>query len=373
MKFRSTVILTLILASGALFSDEKADQDLDVPYEPSHPKVVETMLSTGGVTARDVLYDLGCGDGRIVIAAAKKGATAVGADVDEERLIEARERAKAMGVEGRTKFVREDIFKLDISPASIVTMYLLDEVNLQMRPRLHRLLRPGTRIVTHAFNMNDWKPDRTINHDRARDKQIMYWVIPAGIGGTWTWQSKQGQASMILNQKFQMVTGTIHSGQSTAAVDSKIDGTRIQIQTVLRDAKTSAKANFNGLIDADTIKGTIEILEGPGAGKYPWEAKRQVEDVTGKWTIELPGNKALSGVLDLKRDGKGYSAEFTSDKVYAISDLYVWGSSVYFRVPIFGTENPAIYSGTFKGTQGSGNLLNDQGSYGTQWNAKKAK
>ncbi|MCE9596850.1 MAG: class I SAM-dependent methyltransferase [Spirochaetia bacterium] len=133
MKIKTYGLLLFILASTGLFSDEKADQDLDVPYEPSHPKVVEAMLNAGQVTAKDVLYDLGCGDGRIVIAAAKKGATAIGADVDEERLIEARELAKAAGVEGRTKFLREDIFKTDISPATIVTMYLLDEVNLQMR------------------------------------------------------------------------------------------------------------------------------------------------------------------------------------------------------------------------------------------------
>ncbi|MCE9596851.1 MAG: hypothetical protein K8S54_02695 [Spirochaetia bacterium] len=221
--------------------------------------------------------------------------------------------------------------------------------------------------------MNDWKPDRTVNHDRARDKQIMYWVIPAGIGGTWTWQTKQGPASMDVHQKFQVVTGTIHDGKSTGAIDSKVDGTNIQIQTVLRDGKVDAKTTFTGLINADSIKGTMEILEGPQAGKYPWDAKRQVEDISGKWSIGLTGNKALSGVLNLKREDKGYSAEFTSDKVYAINDLYVWGSSVYFRVPIFGGENPAIYSGTLKGDGGSGNLLNDQGSFGTQWTAKKVR
>ncbi|HUG76415.1 MAG TPA: class I SAM-dependent methyltransferase, partial [Burkholderiales bacterium] len=133
----------------------------DVPFVPTDQKVVEKMLELARVGPRDIVYDLGSGDGRIVIAAAKKGARGVGVDIDPQRIEEARENARAAGVEDRVRFVQGDLFKADIGDATVVTLYLLSTVNQRLRPKLLAELRPGTRIVSHAFDMGDWHPQAT--------------------------------------------------------------------------------------------------------------------------------------------------------------------------------------------------------------------
>ncbi len=360
--------LALLFAALPLLADEVPNQDLDVPYEPSHPKVVEAMIKAAGVKAQDILFDLGCGDGRIVIAAAKLGARAIGYDIDEQRLIEARERAKVAGVESKVEFRREDIFKADLSSATVVTMYLLDEINLQMRPRLFRMLKPGTRVVTHAFHMSDWKPDALIENTRARDHKIMYWVIPAAAGGTWNFSAGAQSFRLDLRQKFQVVTGTIQAGSAKSEVEGKMDGRNLILETTLTGGGKSQKFILKGTIDGDRMTGSL-VLDG-AASKL--DAKRAPVNPEGKWKIELPeAKKVFSGTLTLVRDTAGWTAEYEADKRYAITDLYVWGDSVYFRVPIMGRENPAIFSGRIL-PGGQGELTNDTGSFGTQWTAKKA-
>jgi SAM-dependent methyltransferase len=148
---------------------------LDVPYEPTAPQVVDAMLRLAGVGPGDVVYDLGCGDGRIVIAAAKLGARAVGVDLDPERVREARANARAAGVEGRVEFREGDLFEADLRPATVVMLYLWPEVNLRLRPKLLAELRPGTRVVSHAHAMGDWEPRQTAVVGGAR---ILLWTIP---------------------------------------------------------------------------------------------------------------------------------------------------------------------------------------------------
>ena len=148
---------------------------LDVPYEPSAPAVVEAMLQLADVKPGDVVYDLGCGDGRIVIAAAKRGARGVGVDIDPARIREARANARAAGVEERVEFRVGDLFEANVAPASVVMLYLWPEVNLRLRPKLRAELRPGTRIVSHAHDMGDWAPQRTTVVGGAR---VLLWIIP---------------------------------------------------------------------------------------------------------------------------------------------------------------------------------------------------
>jgi ribosomal protein L11 methylase PrmA len=132
------------------------------PYVPTPQPVVEKMLELAQVTSKDVVYDLGCGDGRIVITAAKKyGAHGVGVDIEPERIKESTANAKAAGVEKLVTFKLEDAMKVDVSPATVVTLYLLSASNLQLRPKLTRELKPGARIVSHAFTMGDWQPEKT--------------------------------------------------------------------------------------------------------------------------------------------------------------------------------------------------------------------
>ncbi|MBD2532147.1 class I SAM-dependent methyltransferase [Nostoc flagelliforme FACHB-838] len=151
----------------------------DVPYVPTPQPVVDAMLKVAKVNKDDVLYDLGSGNGIIVNTAAQKfGTRGVGIDINPERIQEANENAKKAGVTDRVKFVQQDLFNADFSEATVVTLYLLPEVNLKLRPKLLSQLKPGTRIVSHAFDMGDWKPDQTVNVD---GKTVYYWVVPEQV------------------------------------------------------------------------------------------------------------------------------------------------------------------------------------------------
>jgi ribosomal protein L11 methylase PrmA len=136
--------------------------------------VVDRMIELGHVDAKDVLYDLGCGDGRLVITAAKKGARAMGVDLNPVRIAEAKENAKKAGVTDRVEFKVANLFTTDVSPASVVTLYLLPEVNMKIRPQLWKQLKIGTRVVSHAFDMGDWAPEQT---ERVDGKTIYAWTI----------------------------------------------------------------------------------------------------------------------------------------------------------------------------------------------------
>ena len=150
--------------------------DLNGPYVPTENHVVEGMLKLAGVGSTDVVYDLGCGDGRIVIIAARDfGAHGVGVDIDPVRIREARENAKAHGVEDLVRFEEGDLFDTDLQSATVVTLYLLPHVNLRLRPRLLSDLKPGTRVVSHSFNMGNWESEKEEEVDGAR---IHLWTIP---------------------------------------------------------------------------------------------------------------------------------------------------------------------------------------------------
>lgn len=151
----------------------------DVPYVPTPETVVNAMLDVAKVSKNDILYDLGSGDGRIVITAAQKfGTRGVGIDIDPERIQEANANAQKAGVSARVKFVQQDLFKTDFSDATVVTLYLLPDINLKLRPILLRQLKPGTRIVSHAFDMGDWKPEKTLQVD---GRTVYYWVVPQEV------------------------------------------------------------------------------------------------------------------------------------------------------------------------------------------------
>jgi len=148
----------------------------DVIFVPTPNEIVDTMLRMAAVTRKDTVYDLGCGDGRIVIAAAQKyGARGVGIDIDPERVAEATENVRRGGVADRVKIIQGDLFEADIRPATVVTLYLLTDLNLKLRPKLWRDLNPGTRVVSHAFSMGDWTPERTVE---VQGTNVYLWRIP---------------------------------------------------------------------------------------------------------------------------------------------------------------------------------------------------
>ena len=168
------------LAGGAAAQEAAPAVKKDVPYVPTPPEVVQAMLELAGVKSGDVVYDLGCGDGRIVIAAVKiKGVRGVCVDIDPERIQESRQNAQIEQVAKRITFVQADLFKVPIGDASVVMMYLLPAVNLKLRPRLLAELKPGTRIVSHMFSMGDWEPEKRLSVQMPEYEHLVYkWVIP---------------------------------------------------------------------------------------------------------------------------------------------------------------------------------------------------
>lgn len=170
----AAVILTLAVCAAAQTTFPIGTPD--VPYVPTPQNVVEAMLKLANVSKNDTVYDLGCGDGRIVITAAKKhGARGVGIDISPERIAEANANAKEAKVTDKVKFIQGDLFKTDFSDATVVTLYLLNSVNMRLRPKLLSELKPGTRIVSHMFNMGDWKPEKTVE---VGGNTIYFWTVP---------------------------------------------------------------------------------------------------------------------------------------------------------------------------------------------------
>jgi precorrin-6B methylase 2 len=178
MRFRNFAgLLALALAFSVIAVRAQQEDEFEVPYVPTPENVVAEMLKLAGVKSGDMLFDLGSGDGRIVITAAKEhGARGVGIDINPQRIKEANENAQKAGVNGRVQFRNNDLFKEDISSASVVTLYLLPSVNMKLRPKLWKELKPGTRVVSHDFDMGDWKPEKTVQVD---EHKLFFWTIPA--------------------------------------------------------------------------------------------------------------------------------------------------------------------------------------------------
>ena len=175
MRPRFLLIAFLLAAPFAVLPQQRSIPDIEVPYVPTPNKIVTEMLKLAAVTKDDVVYDLGCGDGRIVVAAARDfGARGVGIDKNPERIKEANENAQKAGVADRVKFIEGDLFAADLKDASVVTLYLMTHVNRKLRPKLWKELKPGSRVVSQTFAMGDWKPDKTIETDA---HTIYFWTI----------------------------------------------------------------------------------------------------------------------------------------------------------------------------------------------------
>lgn len=203
-----------------------AEPEYDVPYVPTPPELVEKMLDLAQVTASDYLIDLGCGDGRIALAAARRGARALGVDIDPARIEEAVNAARFAQMESRVLFRRQDLFRTPIYEANVIALYLLPRINLALRPRLLTELRPGSRVVSHAFNMGDWQPDA---EDALDGRRIFLWIVPAVAGGTWAIAEADGRNwALEIEQSFQTVSGTLTSAGGTFALqEARLRGTRL--------------------------------------------------------------------------------------------------------------------------------------------------
>lgn len=226
--YRNTLVTVALVAVAAppLLAVEK-----DVPFVPTPEPVVQTMLKLANVGQKDLLYDLGSGDGRIVITAAKeRGARGVGVDIDPERIAESRANAKRAGVEKQVQFIEGDLFKVDLRPATAVTLYLLPTVNLKLRPKLLDELRPGTPVVSHQFDMGDWKPEQTVTVGTAT---VYLWHVPARVAGTWQYRAaaangKEEQHQLQLTQNIDQVQGTLTvDGKTYPIANGQVRGQRL--------------------------------------------------------------------------------------------------------------------------------------------------
>jgi precorrin-6B methylase 2 len=257
---RHALLPALIALSPALNA-----QGLDVPYVPTPESVVKRMLQLGQVGKNDFVMDLGSGDGRIAIAAARDfGARALGVDIDPERIREANENAKKAGVTDRVTFRQQNLFETSIKDANVITMYLLTNVNLKLRPRMLEELRPGTRLVSHAFSMGEWKPDV---HERVENRDVYLWVVPAKVDGRWTVQDGAQSFTVEIEQEFQELKGRATVGGKTVPlVNAKMNGEHI-VFTVEIGGKPET---FEGKATGDRM----EAISGPLATKRAWSATR---------------------------------------------------------------------------------------------------
>jgi SAM-dependent methyltransferase len=263
-------------AVSQVISNEQEKIKLDVPYEPSSEEVIRAMLEVAQVGKDDLVYDLGCGDGRIVIAAAQKaGARGVGVDLDPERIKESLENARKAKVTDRVQFVQQDLFQTDIGKATVVMLYLWPEVNLKLRPKLLRELKPGTRVVSHSHNMGSWEPDQTITVPQGHN--VYFWVIPANVTGIWEWDNpgEKEHTVMNLSQQFQTVSGTLRLGSDEIPVKNpELRGDRLQFVAERFFKGQMQPVRFTGRVQGDLIEGTAEEMTPGSHGKKDWKAKR---------------------------------------------------------------------------------------------------
>ncbi len=279
---RTAVAVSAALTLGLVPSAARAQptRTPDVQFVPTPMAVVDTMLAVARVTKDDRLYDLGSGDGRIVITAAKRyGTRGVGIDIDPQRITESRRNADTAGVTPLVEFRQADLFETDLHDANVVTLYLLPQLNVKLRPKLFAELRPGTRVVSHAFDMGDWQADSVIF---VGGRTAYFWVMPSNVQGTWTVTAPAGGADrtyeLRLEQKYQRVTGSATSGGRAVSVE----GARVigdSVMFTLIDAAGSAttreerRMRFAGRLNADAMTGAVTDAASGNAGQ--WRATRR--------------------------------------------------------------------------------------------------
>jgi len=274
----ATVCVLLFVPSGKTAAQ---DWDFDVPFVPTKRPVVAEMLKMANVCSDDILYDLGCGDGRIVITAAdKKGSRGVGIDLDPERIRECRENAEKFKVESLVRFYKKDLFTADFSEATVVALYLFTEINLKLRPRILCELQPGTRIVSHNYAMGDWKSDKY--KEMMVDSELHYvyfWIVPANAGGTWEWtlpgENGGKRYALKLIQNFQKVDGTVTTeGKTLPAIEPLLKGSRLQFTVETYRDGHRILLYFDGNVNGNSIEGTAKPFSDTTLKNLRWSARR---------------------------------------------------------------------------------------------------
>ncbi|HXF67756.1 MAG TPA: class I SAM-dependent methyltransferase [Burkholderiales bacterium] len=274
--------LALALAAPVALAQEGRG---DVVYVPTPQVVVDEMLRMARVGANDYVIDLGSGDGRIVITAAKKfGARGFGVDLDTYLLKIANETAAREGVADRARFVEQNLFETDLAPATVITTYLLPEMNLKLRPKL-LALRPGTRVVAHDYAMGEWDPDEEktllVPEKTVGDpgkSYIFLWIVPARIAGRWESELPLGGRPVpyefAFEQQFQLVHGTVRvAGRELRLPQFRLSGEQFAFNLNVPQGNAMLAHRFRGQIKGEVIEGTVTVEDGAGQRVLPWRAK----------------------------------------------------------------------------------------------------
>ena len=285
------LFVSLLIMTPAAAEEECSFNNRDVPYVPTKHGIVDIMLEMAKVTSDDILYDLGCGDGRIVITAAKKiGTHGTGIDIDPDRIEECTENAERADVTDRVKFIQQDLFQANISEATVIALYLLPSVNLRLRPKIFSEVKPGTRVISHNYNMGEWEPDIskeiTDDMDFEYDSHtVFFWVVPANVSGKWKWAVQTGAGNedyeLKVDQKFQVVYGEITIGNRKIPIkEMKLTGDRLYFTIEQTVKKQFVPMRFDGRVNGNFIAGSIESGIGSGKHTIDWKAARNPSTVT---------------------------------------------------------------------------------------------
>ena len=252
--------LSLIAVSGDIraaspdYEPQVGQEGKDVVWVPTPQELVDKMLEMAKVTPKDYVIDLGSGDGRTVITAAKRGSKALGIEYNPDMVELSKRNAAKEGVSDKASFVKADLFESDFSQAQVITMFLLPSINIKLRPKILDL-KPGTRIVSNSFDMEDWKADQTETVAGCNNWcTAMLWIVPAKLGGIW----KLPQGELSIKQTFQMISGTLNQGGKSTPISGKLNGDQISF--------TAGGSQYSGRVNGNSMEGT--------AGGAKWSATR---------------------------------------------------------------------------------------------------
>lgn len=261
LSLATTVAFAQDKPAGTGFEPEVGQSGKDVVWVPTPQSLVDKMLDIAKVTPADYVIDLGSGDGRTVITAAKRGARAMGIEYNPDMVALSQRNAAQEGVSGKATFMKADLFESDFSKATVITMFLLPDINLKLRPKILKL-KPGTRIVSNSFTMGEWQHDRSVHATEQEGCQsyctAYLWIVPADVDGSW----KLPEGELTIKQSFQMITGTLRAGGRSTAIKGRMSGDQISFK--------AGDAEYRGRVTANGIKGTVKARSGSGE----WSATR---------------------------------------------------------------------------------------------------
>jgi len=258
--FRGALLAFALIVAGAQsahaqeFQPQVGQDGKDVIWVPTPQGLVDKMLDMAKLTAKDYVIDLGSGDGRTVITAAKRGSKALGIEYNPDMVELSKRNAAKEGVSDKATFMKADLFESDFSQAQVITMFLLPSINLKLRPKILDL-KPGTRIVSNSFDMEDWKPDQTENVSGCTNWCTAHlWIVPAKVEGNW----KLAQGDLTIKQTFQMISGTLKNGATSSQISGKLNGDQISF--------TAGGTQYTGRVTGNSMEGT--------AGGNKWNASK---------------------------------------------------------------------------------------------------